>query len=1255
MLRRSRGGSRGGGSGFTPFAPARSSSSGFVPSGDVEADLARLQTQKLVNAVKRGEIPGGSPEKEAEQEADALIKRLLLSPDEKAQQEGIRLQAALGVGGAAAALQADQANSITAKALKAGAPVIEFISRPSNMTQEAIQAGVQATGADKLFSGEWRLNEDEKATELSSTRQANEAGAEEKKDLSPEAAALLGEGSAGSGGFRDVIRAAKGEARWDPTSLTYTKNLSYQNALGSDDSFNTGALGKVTDVANFTGTAAVDPLNFISGGSAGAVRKTAAEGAETLLRTGAKELTPALARELGQETVEGLSKEAVQQAIQKVGIRKGLTPTQLDDVTRGLQPSADVALKGDRLPRRAVRALTGKGTRTGEERVAEDIVTQALKFDRGGARIAGRSLTPEAVRAPVRAAVRGERREIGDTLARQALNEGQQRLVLKAEEKAAKKLAKADEFIAEADRVAVEGNPEDAVKLFSKAKGEQTKAAKDLAKAAELAGETDVQALMDAGAGNILTPTALVTERRILPRTTGKIQKGAAGMFRTRSEVRASKSLPVGTDKIVETAKTQGQGAAGQARRQAERVLNAAVRDTDAITPELIEGTRRALDVGGDIDEYIKTLPAEQIPYAQGMKELRNSTYDTQVAKRLADPSKLRVREDYMPRYVTKEAAEALEKAVRLYPEDVTFSSFSTARQQAGQGGRLLRRKFMKDSTLEEVDAVVSQKLIDAGLLPEGSHALELDPAVILPRRFNDMLPALQLKEQVTRMEDSVRGTMGEKLVKIVHPGEKDLPNLARRGFKKIPLGEDANLGAIYAHPDLAPEITDYVRMTTNPDAVGEFGKFMDGWNRLWKSYATVPLLTGTGFHVKNSIGNTFNNYLAGVNTAAYKEALELQANIWKAKRLHPDLSVPDALRAMKVPDDSVRKAELALENSVLEEGFFNTDLSQHAELATQGKRSKGQRALAKIDIRNPNEMFGVPTGRKVGEHIEDNARLAHFISKLDETGSAVDAATSVRKYLFDYGDLTPFERKVMKRAHAFYTFTRKNTPLQFAELARNPSKFTRANLAKNMILGNGEEDGNAPDFMSEIGTPLGKSQSSFLSGTGNPVVGNIETPFDAAMKTADPLLFLAGKRSGQEAMQGVAGNFSGGPAEVAKIIGDYASGSSSFTGADLKSQDGNYKINPLVRLSTAVAPNISKGLRLLGSDSAGPPGDSARLRVIKALTGIQAKELTPEMREIAASQKVRTVQDVIDALKKAGVAVPTESELEQLGLLEED
>jgi hypothetical protein len=94
-------------------------------------------------------------------------------------------------------------------------------------------------------------------------------------------------------------------------------------------------------------------------------------------------------------------------------------------------------------------------------------------------------------------------------------------------------------------------------------------------------------------------------------------------------------------------------------------------------------------------------------------------------------------------------------------------------------------------------------------------------------------------------------------------------------------------------------------------------------------------------------------------------------------------------------------------------------------------------------DLITPSQRnLWLKTGFKVGKRIEDNARIAHFIDRLRKGDTAEAAALSVKKYLFDYGDLTDIERKVLNRSFFFYSWTRKNLPLQLHSLVTTPWKF---------------------------------------------------------------------------------------------------------------------------------------------------------------------------------------------------------------------
>lgn len=1440
--------------------------------GSSSRTYSGTQAERLAQA-RADDLPPQQPN--SRKEATRELVRLLTTDDPKAQAAGKKAAAEGGFDVKTAAdlgaLIPVEGGGVADRALKVAGPllkVIEVLGRPQQAVMELIQAAAVDTGLDEVITHRAFMDEDDRPTELIKT--GNEST--KSHNGGPSAAEIIGD-AAGSGGYRDAWRALKGEKRWDPVSQSYTHDLSYVAALGADPD----TIGKVGNVAGFIGGAALDPLNFVGAGEARTAAKVGEKGAALLADDAARELTPALARQLERQGIEAgaekIAPEALQQALKRTGIRAGTTDAQRAAIRQALIDEAEsgagraskgvisdgvktVGLRGDRATRRGVRALTGKGERTGAERVAEDAIDSAMRYDRGGLRVGGRSILPEGVRAPIRGLVKDDIRQIGGVRAAQAVLDDAASQADRLDATAAKLTAKSDELLAQSASVpkalpdAVEGGRwhgsskpiddvaagaysgsgannlygpgfyttddvaiagkytkkgigktptiykvewggdtpakflnldttpvtpeiassvsriiehvdapiedlaavEDAIKtgapigdVYSKlrtamsgaglpkteaddifdsinyniqnmgydgfahkggvltdgvrhnvevyfpdvvasgkvrvvqqaakdapealkaaqtAKGLNTRAANALAAAAKLRGTQDVGALLDETPwlGNVQTPVTETVARKVLPEfrpLEGKASK-VREAFITRAGIKASDSLVPETADAVRESQILAAGTTKQTSEQGRRLLNQALKDIENIPPEVQSEVLKAMDIGGSLDDILPTLSPEAAKYATKLDELRNLTYDLNVDEKLADVTKFRARDDYMGRYVTPEASKALEKALKLNPKAFEgLRKFSTGKAATGQSGHLLARTVMPDVPLTELNDIVAGPLWDAGLLPRDVNAFELDPAKIVSRRFDDTLPALQFKRSVTDMQKSLKDTLGQDLVKVVDPGVKVSDrDFTRRGLQKIDLGP---AGVVYAHPDIAPEISEFAKRTVTPEAVSSFGKTMDAWNRLWKSYATVPIITGTGFHTKNTIGNMFNNHLAGVGTYAYGEAGQIQKDIWQAKRAHPDLSVPDALAANGVDADRIAKVELALENQVLEEGFFNTDLTGKAELAIEGKRGRGARVAAKFDPRNPEQMFGVPTGRKVGEHIEDNARLAHFISKLDETGNAAQAAASVRKYLFDYGDLTPFERKVGKRVHAFYTFTRKNTPLQFEELVRNPAAANRLAALEQATLGGGEGSAgkDVPSFMGDIGGPIGRSQAGLLTGNKNGVVGNIDTPLDAASKTVDPLLFLAGKRSAMDTAQGVLGNVSGGPATAVKTAFEEATGRSAFTGGSLVDLEGKRRKNPVLSATDLFIPAISKGTRTLPAlknlatgEPGGETADSNRLIVIKALTGLGAKEVTPEMQKLARNEKLRSLRDIIDALKAADVDVPTIEELQTIGEL---
>jgi hypothetical protein len=94
--------------------------------------------------------------------------------------------------------------------------------------------------------------------------------------------------------------------------------------------------------------------------------------------------------------------------------------------------------------------------------------------------------------------------------------------------------------------------------------------------------------------------------------------------------------------------------------------------------------------------------------------------------------------------------------------------------------------------------------------------------------------------------------------------------------------------------------------------------------------------------------------------------------------------------------------------------------------------------------------------------------RSTGFVHNLKKGQSYAEAAATTKKYLFDYFDLTAFEKKVMKRIVPFYTWMRKNIPLQLKTLVTNPRVFARANDIMNSLAGGPIDWQNQPDYIQD-------------------------------------------------------------------------------------------------------------------------------------------------------------------------------------------
>ena len=217
--------------------------------------------------------------------------------------------------------------------------------------------------------------------------------------------------------------------------------------------------------------------------------------------------------------------------------------------------------------------------------------------------------------------------------------------------------------------------------------------------------------------------------------------------------------------------------------------------------------------------------------------------------------------------------------------------------------------------------------------------------------------------------------------------------------------------------PEVARAIDTYYQ-SIKPDEIRTIFRVYDGTLNWWKAQALIA----PSYHIRNVVSNIWNNFLAGV-----KSPIDyIQAGLVQTGK---DVQFTDKLGKVWNTEKIVNWAK---RTRVVNEGWYAKDIPT----AIESQITKGNW--------NPLSQNNVAfrLNKQIGTAFENNSRMALFINRLKEGDSVDKAAMTVKKFLFDYGDLTNFEKNVMKRVFPFYTWTRKNIPLQLENLISQPGKY---------------------------------------------------------------------------------------------------------------------------------------------------------------------------------------------------------------------
>jgi len=471
-----------------------------------------------------------------------------------------------------------------------------------------------------------------------------------------------------------------------------------------------------------------------------------------------------------------------------------------------------------------------------------------------------------------------------------------------------------------------------------------------------------------------------------------------------------------------------------------------------------------------------------------------------------ADPNELKLANDYfepLERFI--DVAKPLGVDIEKLQSSSGFLSFVP--RILSKEGRALKKKNLTLFRRVQNDATISLS---------GSHQRRLYPEFDIPKinktlreehkidfDFFDNDPVNLIRsrrrEHVTAL---TRAQTAHVLVNSFGAAEKFPGSIkASAYFKRIGLKAEAAPNKFLPRDVLedALRTDEFFRKEFSKGGFGLLGSIMDIiaiTNKPFQIGLTGPF---PAFHHRNAFNNMFINFIGGVsNPLEYKEMYRLQR--LRAKGL--------------LKGDDIVKWKQLVEFRVVGAGQLEEFVAKNLKVQAVIERPIagtidilkgriGEDALKPL-ARRAEELDFIPGfGRAYGKFLEENARGAHFLSKLKDGLSPLDAARSVNKYLFDPKALGVAEEKLLKPTILFYTWLRNNIPLMIQTSIENPR--TLAVLSK--LIGRDEND--APGYLRggfSISAPIfGKGEFIGSLGLG------VEDLFRFNVGDADPSGFPLG------------------------------------------------------------------------------------------------------------------------------------------------
>lgn len=439
------------------------------------------------------------------------------------------------------------------------------------------------------------------------------------------------------------------------------------------------------------------------------------------------------------------------------------------------------------------------------------------------------------------------------------------------------------------------------------------------------------------------------------------------------------------------------------------------------------------------------------------------------------------VRQEYFPHQLTDEAFQYLD-------EGKLASRLGVSSDTGRNAVHNQARKLYPEMSVDEAN----RQAVREGLVPEGVDLFRTDVVDTVGQRHQAAVRAASSTDLLARIADDT------DMLRL-NPSTQGDP---------VPAGwvtRTTEWGEIAAPKEIIEELEGTLRIINDPAEFSRIAEMFTALNASWASQVTASL-PNIGFHARNAFGNWYNNMLAGVRDIShYTRATSVQR---KMNRVRAEMSKTgrsfDAVAPGILGDADYQFMKAARTEDIISSSFFS-DLGQDIG-SFEGRTARAVDATTRL---NPLAT----SGRALGSFVENNARLAHFDAMLKKGMPPRQAAQSVKTYLFDYGDLTEAEKALKNRAARFYTYTRKNLPVQLESLWARPGTVANLGRFEDMLFGENEGGDPLDPWMGEAGMRQMEGDEGLLGGLdffgGDTGAIGIQSPLDAVSAVTSPITDL--------------------------------------------------------------------------------------------------------------------------------------------------